>query len=245
MKEYNGILNISEPDNDYSIYIMYSSNKEDNSIYIGVTQDYKQRCYKHSSCRHNKGYSSKPLYKWLINVIEVQKKKIMFEVIEKGYTEEEAFNREVILVKEYRERGYNVLNLSNGGKGHNGYKPWNKGKTMSKEFREKLSEAHLGIPNKDKGCSRSKETKEKIRIGNIKRKERGWVNPRRRAVYKYDLNNNLLVEYTCLKEAGEKEGVSFTSIGEWCRGEKKPRNKSFIWSYDNLIHLKNNNSYGE
>jgi hypothetical protein len=39
MKEYNGIINISEPDNDYSVYKMYSSDPLDKSIYIGVTKE--------------------------------------------------------------------------------------------------------------------------------------------------------------------------------------------------------------
>jgi len=30
MKEYNGIVNVSEPENDYSLYIMYSFDKSDN-----------------------------------------------------------------------------------------------------------------------------------------------------------------------------------------------------------------------
>lgn len=233
MREYNGILNISEPTNDYSIYILYSSDNTDNSIYIGVTLDYKQRCYKHSSCRHNKGYFEKPLYKWLIDVIEIQERKVIFEVIEKNYCEIEAFKREIELIHEYKQKGYKVLNLSNGGKGHSGYKPWNKGKELSKELKEQLSKSHLGKCGKQKGHKTSDYTKDKIKEANKKRRENGWVSPLRKKVYKYDLNKSLIKVYSSLQEASINEGVAPNTIINWCIG-KIPKRNNFIWSFNKI-----------
>ena len=56
MKEYNGLINLDYPDDEFCIYIIYSSNTNDNSIYIGVTEDYKQRAYKHSCSRKREEY---------------------------------------------------------------------------------------------------------------------------------------------------------------------------------------------
>ena len=82
MKNYNGIINISEPDDDYSIYIMYSSDENDNSIYVGVTKNPKQRVYKHSMERKRGMNINKPLYIWLNDLLDKEERSVIFEVIE-------------------------------------------------------------------------------------------------------------------------------------------------------------------
>jgi predicted GIY-YIG superfamily endonuclease len=235
MKEYNGIINISEPDNDYSIYKMYSSNEKDNSIYIGVTKDYKQRVYKHSRDRRRKEHSDKPLYMWLNQVIDEQERNVIFEVIEKELSENNAFEKEIIYIQNYKDLDYDVLNISQGGKGYKGNIPWNKGKKnhLSEEQIKNLSESHLGQGKGEKRKNHSNETKKLISLKNEERKYAGWVSLKRKTVYKYDNNNVLLTSYSSLKEAGLKEGSSPTSIGEWCRKDKQPRNE-FFWSYEKL-----------
>jgi len=233
MKNYNGIINISEPENDYSIYIMYSSNSLDKSIYIGVTRDYKQRVYKHSIDRTRKNYCFRPLYKWLNEIIDEQERNIIFEVIEKELTEKNAFEKEIMYIQEYKNNGYNVLNVSEGGKGNKGHIPWNKGKKnhLTKEQKNLLSNSHKGKVSGNKDKNHTQQTKELISLRIKERKEKNWHNPRKKKVYKYNNDNSLIIEYSCLEEAGINENVSPTSIGEWCRGKKKPRN-GFIYSYN-------------
>jgi hypothetical protein len=79
----------------------------------------------------------------------------------------------------------------------------------------------------------SKETKELISLRNKERKEKGWNNPRKKKVYKFNSDNILVAEYSCLEEAGIKEIVSPTSVGEWCRKEKIPKN-GFNFSYKKI-----------
>lgn len=235
MREYNGILNISEPDNDYYVYKIYSSDFTDNSIYIGVTKNYKQRCYKHSVDRKRKKYSDKPLYIWINQIIDEQERNVIFEVIEKELSEEDAFNMEIVYIKKYKDLNYNVLNISEGGKGKTGCIPWNKGKSGHLTTKQlfSLSRSHTGQISPMLGKQHSIETKKLISIKNKERKNSGWVSPKRKTVYKYDNNNVLLASYSSLIEAGLKEGSSPTSIGEWCRKDKQPRNE-FFWSYDKL-----------
>lgn len=234
MVEYNGIINISEPENDYCIYKMYSENKEDTSLYIGVTKNYKSRVYKHSVDRKRKEHSSKPLYIWLNNIIENELGKIIFELIEKELSEEHAFLLEIEYIRNYKELGFNVLNLSEGGKGHKGYVPWNKNKTYSKELIKKLSKAHIGIIKGMKDKNHSEETKRKISLKNKERLEKGWTSPKRKKVYKYSSDKKVLLDvYDCLDNAAKRENVSLTTVGEWCRNKKKPRN-GFVYSYSQL-----------
>jgi predicted GIY-YIG superfamily endonuclease len=201
MRDYNGIINISEPEDDYSIYIMYSSDNTDKSIYIGLTKNTKQRVYYHSIDRKRKENINKPLYIWLNNTIDEAKKNIIFEVIEEQLSENDAFTKEIQYVNEYKSKGYFVLNITNGGKGNN--------------------------------KQRTSTTKQLLSLRNKERTEKGWKSPNRKKVYKYNIDNVLLSEYACVTEAALKENVSPSSVGEWCRKDKQPRN-NFIWSYVKL-----------
>jgi hypothetical protein len=244
MKEYKGVINISWPTNDFYIYKMYSSNKEDKSIYIGVSEEPKQRFKGHSANRFYER-ANKDLYQWMIQTIDVDGYNVIFEVIEGPYSEIEAYKKEIAIIKEYRDSSnYKVLNKADGGKGYTGVVPWNKGKRLSKDLRDKLSKAHIGKPSNRKGKTHTLETKTKISQKNKQRIKKGWKNPRKKKIYKYDLNKNLLRSFPSAEEAAIHENTNKTSISEWCRGEKKPRNKNFIWSYlilnkEDFIHNQN------
>jgi hypothetical protein len=236
MKEYNGIINISEPDNDYSIYKIHSSDPRDLSIYIGVSSNCKLRVYKHSQQRQYKLYKNKPLYIWMNNLIENKTGgKVIFEIISDNLSEEEAFNLEIKYIKEYKEKGYTILNISEGGKGNKGYIPWNKGTKgiYTETHISRLSESHKGNSGGMLAKNHSNNTKELLSLRNKQRTERNWSNPRKKLVYKYDEQGTLLKVYSCLRQASLEENVSPTSIGEWCRKVKVPRNR-FTWTYTKL-----------
>lgn len=233
MREYNGIININESENDYCLYKMYSSDKKDFNIYIGVTRNHKQRVYKHSIDRKRKSYDHKPLYIWLNDVIDNKKIKVIFEIIEKGLSEKEAFEKEIEYIEHYKTLNYNLLNISKGGKGNKGQVPWNKGKFYTKELKIKLSNSHLGKIGGMKGKKHSEKTKELISLRNKERKDKNWINPKSKKVYKYNSDNILIAVYNSLQDAAKFENVSPTSVGEWCRKEKQPRNK-FFYSYIKL-----------
>lgn len=234
-KEVNGLVMVSFPKNPYLIYQIRSENKNDISIYIGVTKNYESRSYQHAKNRKYSKYNGLSLYKWMNTVIEDEKEKVNIKIIERGYTEKEAYKREQELICMYRWNGFNVLNIADGGKGPFGRNPWNKGvkNPFTEEQLKKLSTSHIG-----QGLGRknphTEKTKQLISLRNKERKERGWINPRGKKVYKYDKDNNLLKIYTNLQEAGINENTSPSSVGEWCRKEKQPRN-NFIWSYEKLF----------
>lgn len=232
MKELKGVIFIDYPEKDYYLYTMQSSIKDDKSIYIGVTHNPIDRWKKHAGDRRRKPYKNKPVYKWMNDVIDNRNEKIYFKIVEKDLPETEAFSKEIDLILFYKGQGYNVLNISEGGKGFKGCKPWNK-REFTDEHKNKLSIAHMGNMGGMCGKKHTKETKELLSRQSLERKHRNWQNPRKKIVYKYDRKGNLLNTYSSLGHASIEENVSPSSVGEWCRGEKKPMN-GFIYSYTKL-----------
>lgn len=232
--EKNGLIIVNYPKRPYILYEIRSENKKDIGIYIGVTCNYIERCYKHSKNREYDKYKDKPLYIWMNDVIDNQKLKVKMKIIEEGYTEEEAFEREKELICMYRWNKFNVLNVSDGGKGYTGNVPWNKDKKdpYSQEQLKRLSESHIG-QRMGKRLPHSQETKELIKFKMQERKERGWKSPNRKKVYKYDENKNLLNIYDSVTDASLAEKSNVISIKEWCNGTVNPRNK-FRWSFVKL-----------
>jgi len=113
-------------------------------------------------------------------------------------TEQEAFEHEKLLILCFKDMGYKLANITDGGEGTSGYKhtpeqkeknrqaklgkapwnkgtkgimiPWNKGVPMSDEQKEKLSLAKIGKPSPRLGAKLSAEHIEKIKIANTGRK---------------------------------------------------------------------------
>jgi hypothetical protein len=235
LKDYNGIINLNQSDNDYIVYKIYSINNSDKSIYIGVTEDDIARIKKHNLDRKRKSNSHKPLYTWMNDIIDFKKLKVVFEIIERGLTKEESFLKEEHYIRLYKELGFTLLNLTNGGKGVKGRSPWNKGlkNPYSEEQLKNLSISHIGISNSSKGKTKSNSFKLKISKKNKERIGKEWNSPKRKNVLKYSKEMELISTYTSLRHASQFENAHPVTIGEWCRGEKNPRN-GFIYKYQNL-----------
>jgi hypothetical protein len=89
------------------------------------------------------------------------------ELLAKWDKEQEALDHEVLLISCFKDMGFALANITNGGEGVSGFsKPaWNKGIPLSEEQKSKMS-ASL------KGRLHSEETKDKIRsaLTGLKRK---------------------------------------------------------------------------
>jgi len=240
MKDYNGILCISEPEDDFCVYKMCSSDPLDNSIYIGVTSNYKSRCYQHAKQRKYKSYINNPLYIWMNKLIDHKVDgKVLFVIIEKELSEKVAFEKERELIHYYKMSGYNVLNIADGGKGYTGMIPWNKGKidVYNEEQLKRFSEAQKGRESSFKGKKHTEESKKLISQRNIERKNKGWINPKIKKVYKYTKDYILIATYTSADEVSKVENVSKTNVVKWCTNKHNPKN-GYIYSYK-LININN------
>ena len=69
----------------------------------------------------------------------------MMKIVEWFDTEDEAFAAEIALIKEYKEKGSNLVNMTDGGLG-------NYGARQSPEVRKKRSEAMRGFKHKVVTC---------------------------------------------------------------------------------------------
>lgn len=237
--EYNGVIIADYPEKPFVVYTITSEDVTDKSIYIGITTDYIQRAYKHSVNRVSKKNCKYSVYEWMNDVINNKGLKVILKIIEKDYSEDEAIEREIALVKLYKEMGYKVVNGNEGGKGNKGNAPWNKGIKMSPEIVKKFSDSHIGSRKGEKRKSHSDYTKNLISLRNKEKMEKGWTSDQRKKVYKYDEEGSLVEEFPCLLDAANNMGVHIVTMGQWCRGVYTPRNNNYKWSYDLLQTIKN------
>lgn len=118
MKEFNGIINLDYPVNNYCVYKMISGIENDNSIYIGVTSDPIGRCKQHGqNLKGNANIGNDVFINWMIDTVKTKKNKVYFSILENCLYKEEAFKKEIEYIKHYKEIGSNVLNRTNGGIG--------------------------------------------------------------------------------------------------------------------------------
>lgn len=137
-------------------YIVYKHTCPNEKVYIGITCDRDHRW------KYGSGYGRQLFYR------AIQKygwDNIKHEILFTGLTREEACQKEIELIAQYKsnqcEFGYN---RTAGGEGFLGCEPWNKGghiyeetkdklrainigKKHSKAAREKMSKSHLGNQN--------------------------------------------------------------------------------------------------
>jgi len=121
-------------------------------VYIHYKQDTKEPFYigKGNKKRYKQTTGRSEYWKRIVN------KYGFYSEIHSYYeTHEEALIKEIELIKEYKELGFNLCNLSEGGDGITGYKHTNtakekislsfKNKPLSEEHKKKISESKKGI----------------------------------------------------------------------------------------------------
>lgn len=163
----------------YKIYSLIDKNNPKDIRYIGLTkQTLLNRLKSHKRDKKN-------LHKWhWMN--KIGKDNIEITLLCSNLDLDEACNLEILLIKEYRELGYKLTNISNGGDS------W-KGTKLSPEHIWKISKNHANVKGANNpmfGKKHKKETIDKIkstkklvpykfteeRILNMKEKSRGEGN---------------------------------------------------------------------
>lgn len=266
-------------DNNYKVYIHIFPNSK---VYIGITKQKVEYRWNNGKKYDNNIYMTNAIQKYGWDNIE---HKVLYE----NLTKEEAEQKEIELIKQYkaniREYGYNILeggNASNGlskeicekisekskGKHYSpktefkkGHKPWTTGKKMSKELRQKLSEAHKGkkisketkrklskiSSEKLKGRKVSEETRKKLSIA-MKGRKGYWTGKHHTEETKIKISNAkkgtispnrkkvICIEkniiYNSLTEASLENNINISKISNCCNGKRKTTGGYHFKFYD-------------
>jgi hypothetical protein len=126
---------------------------------------------------------------------------------------------------------------------------WNKGKTLSDEHKEKISNSVSGESNGFYGKKHNDETRVKMKEARAKQViteetkkkmseahlKRDKSNDRKHtvSVLQYDMNGNFLKEFSSVKEAAESVSVNTSCIIRVCKGIRKSSG-NFLWEYKNV-----------
>ena len=101
----------------YRFYVLSASNDPDNYRYLGVTsrQTVKQRFYGHKYCAMHDNKRILPVHKWMYKHYQNNEEILVKEI---HTCDKEIWkNEEKRLIKEYRDAGYDLLNIQEGGDG--------------------------------------------------------------------------------------------------------------------------------
>lgn len=211
-------------------YVVYMhTNRTNGKKYIGITsqkrvtgrwhngEGYKQQKRFYSAIKH---------YGW-----DGFDHEILFD----GLTKEEAEQKEVALISEYRsndlEYGYNI---ENGGHTNKYTEEQRRqmslshiGNRHSRETREKMSASHIGLsPKWLTGRKLSEETRSKM-----SERRRGEKNPRAKAVVQFDLCGKVVNQYNTLNDAARAVNTNNTSHISQCCAGKRNKAYGFRWAY--------------
>lgn len=156
------------------------------------------------------------------------------EVLAEVETQEEALDLEKRFITGFNSVWPNGYNLSIGGSGN-----WqrsdetrqklsevNKGKHLSEEIKQKISESLSGEKNPFYGKQHTEEAKQKMSKKRINRSDTS------KQVYQYTLDDKLVKIWPSVGEC-ERNGFTSSGISRCCNGELNSH-KGYRWSYKPL-----------
>ena len=134
--------------------------------YIGQTNNVKDRLRRHLQDNRKLKRTS-----WIKSLINKNLKPIMR--IEAVVTFKDKDKMEKMFIQSYKSMGCKLLNMTEGGEGGDVFK--NKTPKELKKYKKKLSKAKLGKAPWNKGKKMSKEFKDKCKNKNFIRNSRGQI----------------------------------------------------------------------
>jgi len=208
---------MKKSDKDNKIYYTYVHIRLDTNkvFYVG-----KGKLRRAKSKQHRNKYWN--------NVVNKCGYKVIF--VKKNITEEESINLEIKLIKNYRDKGYKLTNLTDGGDGLSGYKYTDEQKIkLSNSLKETFKNivpymtGRFGDKHPNYGKKASLETRKRLSDSH-KGKFLGAEHPKSRKI-KY---KNIL--FGCLADLAAYENISYSGL------KKRIRNNS-KWGYEILAWI--------
>jgi hypothetical protein len=226
-------------ENQY-LYELKVKNSDSISRYIGVTDNPVRREHEHLvKFARSKYYQKYHLYKW-IRSHQIKGDIVIMSIIEGPYTEKFAYNREIELIKEYKDLGFKMVNGTEGGK----KPPKCTGEILEKVLKTRKEKNHLykWLKSEDwteerrinhKEACKNRPYKEPWNKGTGKRKQKDPLKKSfPKTVYQYSKDGILIAEYPstyCLKQYG----FDSSAISKVCRGVREFA-YGYKWSYNLL-----------
>lgn len=225
------------------MYYVYRHVCPNGKIYVGITSMVPTYRWANGNgySENNHFYNAILKYGW---------DNIKHEILYSGLTKEEACQKEIELIAEYksnqREFGYNI---SLGGdvpseETKRRLREINLGKHHSEETRKKMSESRRGkshskehsaaIANALRGRPLSEIAK--LHLSESKKSSIPWNKGKHynssnaKTVCQYDMNGNLLYEYRSAYEAAKSNNLSQGNISACCCGKRR-QTGGYIWHY--------------
>lgn len=223
------------------MFTIYKHTAPNGKVYIGVTsRTPNERWLNGKGYPHNKHFESAiKMYGW-----DNFRHDILFE----GLTKDEAMQKEIDLIKEYRsnerEYGYNIskggdlvrLGIKHTEETKKRISKACKGFKMSVEHRQRQSERLKGKePYWCKIPSHTPEANQKrretmMRTGCMKHKFLGADSPKAKAVMMFDMNGKYIKSFGAMSEAQKETNIDYGSIVKVCRGQRKSAG-GYYWQY--------------
>lgn len=215
---------------DNSKFYIYKITSPSGKVYIGQTTHIKLRfkAYKHLNCK-----GQNRLYK---SFVKHGVQNHTFEIIERFDSDIEVSilnDREIFYIKDYKDKGFALLNLTDGGLNCR----------KSEETRKKFSQAKLGKYegelNPMYGKTHTLETRLKISIINKGRKltkdnKDKLIKSISKVLIQHDIEGNFIKEWNSATEAAKELGFNSRVINSQARGLRKTA-YGFIWKYKNTL----------
>lgn len=208
-------------------YIYTLTDPTNNKVrYVGKTTNVKRRYYSHINKKSNQRLGNFYLRNWLLSLLNNGQKPIL-EVIDECDSNWE--DLEKYWIAQFKQWGFKLANLTEGGEGTCGY-------TQTVKHKEKISQANKALKRKlslehkkiisnrwrnnqfAKGAVRTEEAKENLRILNSK------------PILQYDKFENFIQEFSSIKEASNKTNIKRTAIMNNLKNRSKTAG-GYIWKY--------------
>ena len=216
-------------------YIVYKHISPSNKVYIGITSRVPKKRWNNGNGYLNNDYFMKAIKKYGWDNFQ-------HIILYNNLSKEEAETKEIELIKRFksdkRKYGYNIQHGGSSvgkhseetkikiGIANKGRMPWDYGKHLSKETREKISKNHFGIkPNE--------ETRLKMSIAKKgKKQSKEIIEKRAKSCCKKIKCCELNKEFKSLKEAQEIMNIYKNSISNCLNGRTMTAG-GYHWEYVN------------
>ena len=199
--------------------------------YVGKTNDIQRRYYQHTSIKCLTNTGSKKLAVWILKLLKSDLKPIMSIIEECNFDWQ---SREVHWIKYYKDKGYDLCNLSTGGDGVGHTESSKskiasslKGRVRSQEEKDKISKAMIGKKRPMSGKAISEAHKKRYESAEERAKQGAKL---RKSITQLSLDGIVVARFVSMREASRVLSIDTGCISRSCKNNKPY--KGFYYTYE-------------